>query len=233
MRLLVVLALVCIALPVYGGPIVSIPGMFSTGDTEAVGTTDPDYKVCQGAACTPVSAANVVDPSAYSIPWAANGVTSKWVSAVTQAELATMPTNPGADVLYIYRIAVDLTGFYPSTVNIQGTWGADNYGAIYVNGGITSNVLSANSGGLVTATNWNPLSAFSLTGSSGGGFTSGVNNIDFYVYNWAVPNYSGWNPTGLRVQLDTAQAELIPEPGTWALFGGGLLAIGLWRRRRA
>jgi hypothetical protein len=59
-------------------------------------------------------------------------------------------------------------------------------------------------------------------------FISGVNTLDFSVYNAA--GTSG-NPAGLRVELS---GETTPEPGSLALLGSGLLLIsGLLRRKLA
>ena len=64
----------------------------------------------------------------------------------------------------------------------------------------------------------------------------GLNTLTFAVTNKWIAN-NAINPTGVRVEFtsitgDLAPIEGIPEPGTLVLLGGGLLALGFFRRRR-
>ena len=58
--------------------------------------------------------------------------------------------------------------------------------------------------------------------SSNTDFVSGINTIEFVVYN----NTTGSpNVTGLNVDIETTFADPTPEPGTFALVGLGLCAV--------
>ena len=60
------------------------------------------------------------------------------------------------------------------------------------------------------------------------GFQAGLNTISFAVVN--DPGASP-NPTGLRVEIDSATAQLTPEPASFGFMGLGLAAIGIVGRR--
>jgi hypothetical protein len=58
----------------------------------------------------------------------------------------------------------------------------------------------------------------------------GLNTLDFEVNNPS--GYPCCNATGLRVSGMEGTVELIPEPATLWLLGGGLAGLILLRRRR-
>jgi hypothetical protein len=90
---------------------------------------------------------------------------------------------------------------------ISGRWAADNSGTIFVDGVATINSTSSFSA-------WTPFS-FTVAGP-------GAHTLDFVAFNNS-------NATGLRVEF----TDSAPEPGTLALLGGGLISIGLLRRKRS
>jgi hypothetical protein len=56
--------------------------------------------------------------------------------------------------------------------------------------------------------------------------------VDVTVWNIGLANQGSESIIDFIARPDTAPQYIIPEPGTMALMGLGLLAIGLWRRKR-
>ena len=121
---------------------------------------------------------------------------------------------------YTYRTTFDLTGFDISTVSISGQLVADNYiAAIRING-FDIGFQTPGQVGFAFA-------PFSLPS---GHYVSGVNTLEFIVYN-TPPN--GGNPSGLRVELSgtasTATATITVNanpPAGGTAKGGGTFAVG-------
>ncbi len=119
---------------------------------------------------------------------------------------------PGS-VTRTFRTTFDLTGFNPNDVRINGFWAVDNNGLdILLNGASTG--VSLLGSPFSNFTTLNPLSISS-------GFIVGVNTLEFVVQDLGPPG-------AFRAQLS---AFSIPEPGTLALFGLGLLGAVFARRR--
>jgi PEP-CTERM motif len=129
--------------------------------------------------------------------------------------------SAGASGNYLYRLAVDLTGFNLSTVSISGIFGTDNDGDIWINDEGPS--ASTGFGGFGTPTDF----------SFDSGFVSGVN----YIY---VRMNNGGDPTAFHVRFGASEGDPddngppteVPEPGTLMLIGLGLVGIRLASRRR-
>ncbi len=224
-RLFLFLTVLALAVsPAFGGSITLI-GLFdtgadSTGALLAGGATDSHYLYCQGASCTPTTGSVVVSP--VPSPWLANSGTSQWVSF--QQDYTTMYAP--SDVSYVYRTTFDLTGYVLSSVIITGGWAVDDLGTLSLNGGSALNTIAYDAGG----SSYDALHSFTLNQANG--LVAGVNTLTFALTNYHA-TFQG-NATGLRVQFSSfAGTESgIPEPGTLALLGSGLLALGLIRRRR-
>lgn len=115
--------------------------------------------------------------------------------------------NPGSAVSIAPRETLDYSGI-PGSGTSDTVVSSGNFGSYQAaGGGISDNAI------VVTSTE----ASASGTGSPGllyGGTASAFGSVVVeYTYNQAVPE--------------------VPEPGTYALLGSGLVAFGLYRRRRA
>lgn len=133
--------------------------------------------------------------------------------------------------LYWYITVFDLTGLDPSTAIINGSWASDNNGALYINNFENINgVLQFNSDVSHFVSNNNGFGApaeFEITS----GFLPGSNLLTFLVLNDPYGAAPGSNPTGLLVNIDKAEADPVPEPGTLVLLGTGLFGLALFGKR--
>lgn len=164
----------------------SITGLYTTGvdnagNVLADGAVDPHYTILETG-----TSAITVDSSSRPGSWFPNSSTSGWVW-----ENATgQPTN----TTRTFRTTFDLTGLDASTASLSGTWLADNFGKIVLNGQDTGN----------SATNFflSP-SAFSINA----GFVSGINTLDFVVEDVGVIS-------GFRVETISGTADPLHQVPT-------------------
>ena len=143
-------------------------------------------------------------------PWLGDNSTSAWIGPDSGSTL----DGPVGD--YTYRTTFDLTGFVPGTTVINGQWSMDNLGVDILINGVSISPSSTD------FTSW---TGFTISSN----FVSGINTLDFVINNQG-------GPTGLRVEMTgDAQAATsgVPEPGSFVLFGAGITAVGLFRRRRS
>lgn len=188
--------------------------------------------------------------------WLSNNANSSWLgprsNQLNPLVGGTAPNNEvfaSATDFYVYRMVFNLASLalLHNTANIQLAWLSDNS----TNGstlqshirlcGITSatdpvcNVSTTI--GSSTNTGQNSLSMTNVSiahGVNNASFSAGLNALDFIVYNQFVP--FGGNPSGMRVQVLSADADPnptppIPEPASLLLISTGLIAAGLKRRR--
>jgi len=121
------------------------------------------------------------------------------------------------DTTYDFQTTFDLTGYNPATTSLMFRYMVDNdLTAVEVNG---TAVSFAGGASYAAWSRYSTISGANL-------FSSGVNTLDFLVYN--APGLSG-NPSGLRVELS---GENTPEPGSLALIGSGILLFGGLLRRK-
>jgi hypothetical protein len=211
-KLFPIVALTILAAIAAAAPI-TIPGLYSTG-TAGEGALDPYYWLA-ASPYGPLSVYGVITDGFPIPPWIANNSSSRWISPTADARNDLVG-------YYTFRTTFNLTGFQPSTAVIVGQWSSDNSAEIWLNGVFTGIALNFENP-------YTNLYNFSITS----GFQPGLNTLDFIVYNWpcggCAPDFG--NPVGLRVNIISATAEPVPEPGTFALIGAGLIGAGILGRR--
>lgn len=194
-----------------------ITGLVNTGAGFANNAQDTNYSL------TVLSGSTVAGPYGYVAdnagwpdggPWLAAGTDSKWLTPTATEDQSFDASVNG---VYRWRLTFDLTGFDTATTFFTGRWAADNNGQVLLNGN-----LIGSAGGF---SSWSGFSASS-------GFLAGINTLDFIVTNLF---QATGNPTGVRVEFLSANADAvaIPEPGTLALAGLALAGIALRRRKTA
>jgi hypothetical protein len=130
--------------------------------------------------------------------------------------------------VYNYTETFDLTGWIPNSVVINGLWGTDDCGTIFVNGVATNQTVG---GGIASCnsvqSNFTALTGFSISGLSIA-LNPGLNTIDFEVYN------SPFTPTALLVEYTGVTANsTVPEPSSAALALAGLVLLWCGFRGKA
>lgn len=122
-------------------------------------------------------------------PWVVNDQNSKWISPRPD------PNNLSAPGVYRYRATFDLGLGDASSAAIALKWAADNDTKIYLNG--------LEVAALFPLDNFRRLNEALITE----GFQQGINTLEFAVNN---ANLGGSSQTGLRVELNGAQAARNP-----------------------
>lgn len=168
----------------------SVPTLFNTGIADngtalAAGAADPHYTLTAAAqGIVPTNAMAMANNTA----WAANDATSVWIGV----------NNNGANNanfgIYNYQTTFSLTGFLPSTVQVNAGMAVDNdVTNIFVNGVPTGLGASGFAGLSQPAT----LS----------GFVAGVNTIEFRTVNAG----TAANPHGFRAAFTSSGLALNPN----------------------
>jgi hypothetical protein len=185
--------------------------------------------------------------------WLANDSNSLWLGprADQRTPFVGGITWPNVEIFghntdfYVYRMVFNLTllGLNPASAVINLSWLSDNN-----NGVPNTNASHIRLCGIASASDTNPCAsgtAITNSGNAGQGapaltnviiahgsnnatFVDGYMALDFVVYNEFLA--SGFNPSGLRVQINSAIAD-VPEPATLALMAAGLMGLGLMRRK--
>jgi PEP-CTERM motif len=207
------IALVSGTFSVAAAPIIGLfnTGVDGAGVSLATGTADAHYTLSSSVSTTAYSGGtNGLFPIG---PWVANTGTASWITPTPTASDSFDPTVSG---VYIYSLVFDLTGFDPLTAFLNFDIGADNDVSVDLNGGSP-----------LTAVGFTSLTSLGFNS----GFIAGLNTLTFTVTNFA--STSG-NPTGLFVAFTSSNVDAlaVPEPGTVALTGLGLIGLGFARRRK-
>jgi hypothetical protein len=168
-------------------------GVDEFGDALPDGSPDPHYTLIvnpDSATTVPLVEDSTVFPIVTG-PWVANNARSKWIGPRVETSGAAGAVGAGGD--YTYRAVVDLTGFDPGSVVINGVWATDNEGLDIIVNGVSTG--QRNTAQFVSFT------PFSITS----GLLAGLNHIDFKLNNSAV----GY--TGLRVDRVSALGTALPS----------------------
>lgn len=137
--------------------------------------------------------------SESSLWFSTNSNVADWIGPISPVNLSTNYANTYAGT-FVYRTYFDLVTptdipISPSGFTLSGSWATDSSASISINGNSTG--ISLND-----VENFSNKYSFNITG----GFVSGRNYIDFYVYNIFAENTVNsviQNPVGLYVEFDS------------------------------
>jgi len=205
----------------------------STGQG-ALGANDPSYTVSlpngatnQATFIVPPNPGWGAQPAYNPTPGAAN-----WIGPTADSGLDSTTITPGGQ--YAYTLTFFVTDSTIASVN--GSFSSDNDGQVFLNGVLVPGDATTGTSSYAT------LVPFNLTG-----FVLGKNTLTFDVYNGANGNTSNAGgdfdgPTGLLVSATgsgislnappPSQLPAVPEPGSIALLGTGLLSVAGMARRQ-
>ena len=184
-------------------------GVAADGSLLAPGTLDPNYTLIHSddpnGTTAVASSGNPVWTTSSSAGWITPGANGD---------------SGAAQGYYVYETTLDLTNYDPTTAVFSGCVSSDNQVGVYLN--------RDRSLQLFTETGFSSSSCFSITS----GFVTGVNQIDYAVYN------TGNDPSGLLVSNTSAYAQPVPaqtpEPESLFLLGTGALGtLTLVSKRRS
>jgi PEP-CTERM motif len=196
-------------------------------DTNCVAGNPPG---CSGGATEGTTVTAVTDAGAL---WdVANSTVSDGTTSngVWIAPLAVQD-GPSGNGQTVYDVTFVLpTGFTGITLSLN--LAADDYVTVVLNPSGSDTTVFAPSTSQKTNGMWNTASGVDNF-TTAAAFAVGLNTLQFTVpNNSSDTTTSCCGPTGLLVDADVTFTSSAPEPGTLALIGTGLLAVGASFRRR-
>jgi hypothetical protein len=166
--------------------------LFNTGTDIAEGQPDPHWQIVAASDNPHFQSRPAVVTRTFSTWLDNNAVQSSWIS------LAADPADLPFDVTYTFRTTFELKpGMQPSTAQLSGWFIADNHvRAIRLNGHVAPVPEHP-------YLNFSQYRRFSIRR----GFVAGCNVLEFDVFNGVPGVHSGFNPMGLRVDLQGSVYE--------------------------
>ncbi len=154
--------------------------------------------------------------------WSGDDSTSSW-------DVPNLPSTAGTGTYwssavgnYSYQTTFSLAGLNASSADIVGQFESDNaLMGIYLNG----NTIYSSTKGEGAMNSW---TSFTLPDAY---LSAGNNTLEFVVNNAYLNSSNNGNPTGLRVEYTTANADPVPEPATLVLFVFGLAGLAGYKVR--
>jgi subtilisin-like proprotein convertase family protein len=146
------------------------------------GSMDPHYSLIQSADPRFPGPGAFVVSNKFPVQWLSNSPVSQWIGPAADQSIIGLDPRPRAGT-YIYRTTFDLGSFDPATASIEGAVAVDiNLEDILLNGRSTG--ISYRNGQYILSP------PFTIAG----GFTNGLNTLDFVTHN-------DTGPTGFRNEL--------------------------------
>jgi hypothetical protein len=202
--------LLALALTLAASPLrAQAPGSTGVDPTWLLSWTSPLYGTSSGGFFT---AAVVASPPGS---WEPNTAAYQWIGADASATLSPARVDGSPDYIYTFRNSFELSPSDAATFSMIFRCARDNSLVTYMLNGV---VRGEDCG-----------SNFRFGGSQilVGGFTAGVNNLDFTVTGDGTTD-------GLLVSVDqVTEVNPTPEPATMGLLAMGLVGVfGVARRKR-
>jgi hypothetical protein len=177
------------------------------------GNPDANWSIVSAPSGMPKGAAIIF--SKIPVMWLKNSASSasQWIGPSNGVD-GTKADSLGT---YVYRTTFDLTGFNATTARLVFKATSDNQTTAVALNGTTFDFTTSNTG----------YGAFSAPFTLSSGFITGLNTLEFTVYN------STRSASGLRVEFLESSAAAVPEPLT-LLGAGTALGFGaLFKRKLA
>ncbi|MEH2530069.1 hypothetical protein V1277_003556 [Bradyrhizobium sp. AZCC 1588] len=191
----------------------TITGLFNTGvdgsgnALDNDGLADFNYFITASNNGAPINTPAVTYTNPAYVP---NDANSRWIS--------TGPSGAPGNGTVDFTLTFDLTGLNAATAQISGSWGADNFGTIFLNG-VNTGITTGTFGFLSF------LSPFAINSW----FVSGTNTLTFQILDLDLP-------LAFRVDNISGTADVltaaVPEPSTWAMMLLGFAGVGFIAYRR-
>ncbi len=200
-------------------------GTNDSGSVLANGAAVPNYTLVSAPTGQATALAVFASNSFPGNVWAAQDSYSAWIAPASDSAYSNSPQTFGLPGNYDYQTT--FTSAIAGVITITGQWATDNSGTGIVIDGVAEPMTPAELPGY---TGFQSFTSFNITGN----VVAGSNTLDFLVSNGTVATSNEVNPTGLRVEISSANVAAAPVPGTGALalIGGLAMVGGLALRRR-